>query len=191
VPRTPGRVVQERGVGLVPARSLDTETGDETALAFAVPQLIRSDPVADADAVLVLEPDITPRAGEQSIGVGAVFEGPENDSADAAIEVPAFFNDAGGPLWEDPVTGILNASVAKWLIGSGRVEAPYVGRQGARVSRDGRVQMTEADGELWIGGTAVVPVSGVVWAYESECRSPEQGIVDLDEVGMPPLRWSQ
>jgi predicted PhzF superfamily epimerase YddE/YHI9 len=111
--------------------------------------------------VLALEPDLTARSGQQSIGVVGLYPGgPENDSADAALEVRAFFNDGGGPLREDPVTGSLNASVAQWLTGSGRVTAPYVARQGARVGRDGRVQVTEAARELWIGGRAVVTVSG-------------------------------
>ncbi|WP_291382807.1 PhzF family phenazine biosynthesis protein [Demequina sp.] len=188
VPRTPGRVVQECGVGLVPVRV------DEDTVAFAAPPLIRSGPVddadlaialsvlgvtpadavearwidngpgwlgvllRDADAVLALEPDLTARVGQQSIGAAGFYE----EGADAALEVRAFFNDGGGPLREDPVTGSLNASVAQWLIGSGRVTAPYVARQGARVGRDGRVQVTEAEGEFWIGGRTAVTVSGSV-----------------------------
>ncbi len=188
VPRTPGRVIQECGVGLVPVRI------DDDTLAFAAPPLIRSGPVdrgdlavvlsvlgvtpADvvdaawidngpgwlgvllksADAVLALEPDLRARAGQQSIGAVGLYP----EGADAAIEVRAFFNDGGGPLREDPVTGSLNASLAQWLTGSGRVKAPYQARQGAKVGRDGRVQVTEAEGELWIGGRAVVTVSGVL-----------------------------
>ena len=188
VPRRPGTVVQECGVGLVPVRI------EGTTLAFAAPPLIRSGPVddadlaiamsvlgitaadvvearridngpgwlgvllRDADAVLALEPDVGPRAGQHSIGVVGSYP----TGADAGLEVRAFFNDGGGPLREDPVTGSLNASVAQWLTGSGRVKAPYVARQGARVGRDGRVYVTEADGELWIGGAAVVTVTGVV-----------------------------
>ncbi len=110
----------------------------------------------DADAVLALEPDLTARAGQQSIGVVGLYP----PDADAVIEVRAFFNDGGGPLREDPVTGSLNASVAQWLTGSGRVEAPYVARQGARVGRDGRVLVSEAEGQLWTGGRAVVTVVG-------------------------------
>ncbi len=180
MPRTPGRVVQECGAGLVPVRI------DDDMLAFAAPPLIRSGPVDDADlavalsvlgvtpadvvearwidngpgwlgvllssadAVLALEPDLTARAGQQSIGVVGLYE----QGADAAIEVRAFFNDGGGPLREDPVTGSLNASVAQWLTGAGRVTVPYVARQGARVGRDGRVQVTEAVGS---SGSADAP----------------------------------
>ena len=148
VPRTPGRVVQECGVGLVPVR-IDGDT-----LAFAAPPLIRSGPVDDADLAVALsvlgvtaadvvarsgsttapagwacccatptpssrlEPDFGPRAGQQSIGVVGLY----GEDADAAIEVRAFFNDGGGPLREDPVTGSLNASVAQWLTGDGPAE---------------------------------------------------------------------
>jgi len=105
VPRTPGRVAQECGVGLVPVR-IDGDT-----LAFAAPPLIRSGPVddadlavalsvlgvtpadvvaaewidngpgwmgvllRDADVVLALEPDFAPRAGQQSIGVVGLYDG--------------------------------------------------------------------------------------------------------------------
>ena len=113
--------------------------------------------------MLALEPDLTARVGQQSIGAAGLYPGvPENDNTDAAIEVRAFFNDSGGPLREDPVTGSLNASVAWWLTGFGRVTAPYVARQGARVGRDGLVLVTEAEGEFWIGGRTAVTVSGSV-----------------------------
>jgi PhzF family phenazine biosynthesis protein len=119
--------------------------------------------LSSADTVLALEPDLTPRAGQQSIGVVGLYPGGfDNNSADAAIEVRAFFNDGGGALREDPVTGSLNASVAQWLTSTGRVKAPYVARQGVRVGRDGRVAVTEGEGGLWIGGRAVVTASGVV-----------------------------
>jgi predicted PhzF superfamily epimerase YddE/YHI9 len=61
----------------------------------------------DAGAVLAVEHDVTPRAGQQSIGVAGLY----GEGADSVIEVRAFFNDGGGPLREDPVTGSLNASV--------------------------------------------------------------------------------
>jgi len=48
VPRTPGRVVQECGAGLVPVKI------DDDTLAFAAPPLIRSGPVDDADLAVAL-----------------------------------------------------------------------------------------------------------------------------------------
>ena len=69
VPHTPGRVVQECGVGLVPVRIGDSETGDDSTLACAAPPLIGPGPVADADlavalSVLTVSGRCTPRRRE-------------------------------------------------------------------------------------------------------------------------------
>lgn len=186
VPHTPGLVVQECGVGLVPVKV------DGATLAFAAPPLVRSGPVDDADlqaalsvlgaspadvveaqwidngpgwlgvllssadAVVALEPELTARAGQHSIGVAGL----RTDVPGVHLEVRAFFNDGGGPLREDPVTGSLNASLAQWLTDTARLTAPYVARQGTRVGRDGRVSVTETNGQLWIGGKAPVTIRG-------------------------------
>ncbi|HEY2650982.1 MAG TPA: PhzF family phenazine biosynthesis protein, partial [Solirubrobacteraceae bacterium] len=75
-----------------------------------------------------------------------------------AIEVRAFDIDV-----EDPVTGSLNASVAGWLLASGRLEAPYVASQGTAIGRRGRVHIsTDADGTIWVGGQTITCVEGEV-----------------------------
>ena len=63
---------------------------------------------------------------------------------------------------EDPVTGSLNASLAQWLIGSGRAPARYVAAQGATLGRAGRVHVSREDGRLWIGGSSVSCIRGEV-----------------------------
>ena len=51
------------------------------------------------------------------------------------------------------MTGSLNASVAMWLLEDGRLQAPYVARQGTALGRAGRVHVTQdADGTIWVGG---------------------------------------
>lgn len=193
VPRVAGRVVQECGAGFVPVRvagemlafaapplirSGPVESAD-LDVALSVLGVCAADVVdaawidngpgwmgvllADAEAVVAVEADLGPRAGQQSIGVAGLY-GPraDGDGAAAALEVRAFFNDGGGPLREDPVTGSLHASIAQWLTASGRVAAPYVARQGARVGGGGHVFVSEDEGELWIGGRAVVTVRGDV-----------------------------
>jgi predicted PhzF superfamily epimerase YddE/YHI9 len=136
-------VVQECGVGLVPVRidgdalafagpplirSGPVDRGDRAFVLFLL-GVTQADAVEaewvdngpgwlgvllpSADAVLALEPDFTPRAGQQGIGVVGLYE----PVADTAIEVRDFFNDGGGPPREDPVTGGLNASMAQWLDG--------------------------------------------------------------------------
>lgn len=177
-------VVQQCEVGLVRVRS--TPAG----LAFAAPPLIRSGPVGedlvrrvasvlgitrddlvdaqwadngpgwiavllrDADAVLALRP------GPGDIEIGVV--GPYPPGGPHAFEVRAFFPAAGITV-EDPVTGSLNASLAQWLLGSGRAAAPYVASQGTALGRAGRVHVTaDPDGTVWVGGGTVTCVAGEV-----------------------------
>jgi PhzF family phenazine biosynthesis protein len=183
-PKAGDTIVQECGAGLVPVR----RTPD--GLAFAAPPLIRSGPVeealleriagmlgiardeivdaawadngpgwvalllADADAVLALEPG---PIGDLDIGV----VGPQPPGAETAFELRAFFPKDGATV-EDPVTGSLNASVAQWLLGSGRATAPYVASQGTALGRAGRVHITQDDQGVWVGGGAVTCVSGDV-----------------------------
>jgi PhzF family phenazine biosynthesis protein len=183
-PRGPDMVVQECGAGVV--RILRKE--DRSA--FAAPPLVRSGPASDqevgrvvaalgvdrsellavewvdngpgwicallesAERVLELEP----RGVDFDLGVVG-FHSP---GSEAAIEVRAFFP-INGVTAEDPVTGSLNASVAQWLLGSGRLSAPYVATQGRAIGRDGRVYVDQdEDGTVWVGGRTETIISGTV-----------------------------
>jgi len=75
--------------------------------------------------------------------------------------VRAFFP-ANGVAVEDPVTGSLNASLASWLLESGRLTAPYVASQGTTLGRRGRVTITQEDGQIWVAGGTVTCVRGTV-----------------------------
>ncbi|MDQ2678073.1 MAG: PhzF family phenazine biosynthesis protein [Actinomycetota bacterium] len=112
----------------------------------------------DDEAVLAVTPDATSHPGRWDIGViGATPSGSE-----VSIELRAFFSDGPTSLREDPVTGSLNAAAAQWLLASGRATAPYVARQGTAIGRSGRIHVTTADGDIWIGGRTHVAVSGTV-----------------------------
>ncbi|MEV6522500.1 PhzF family phenazine biosynthesis protein [Longispora sp. NPDC051575] len=183
---TPGSevVVQECGAGLVRVR----RTAD--GLAFAAPPLVRSGPVDEAlvvriagllgldrsavvDAewvdngpgwVAVLLADaaavaaVRPTAVDLDLGVVGLHP----PGSPAALEVRAFFPKDGATV-EDPVTGSLNASVAGWLLRTGRITAPYVASQGAALGRAGRVHVSvDADGALWVAGGTVTCVTGEV-----------------------------
>lgn len=185
VPRTPGTIVQECGVGLVRLRESTSGT-----LAFAAPPLIRSGPVEDAvrsrlAAVLRIEPDAVVEARWVDNGPGwigvllpdaatvlglipdfAAFDGLRlgvvgayPPSGPAAVEVRAFVPGIGVP--EDPVTGSLNAGLAQWLAGT-VLPADYVASQGTVLGRAGRVQV-HSEGEVrWIGGDTVTTLRGAV-----------------------------
>jgi PhzF family phenazine biosynthesis protein len=106
----------------------------------------------DAETVLQLEP-----AGlEGAIGV----VGPYPSGSPYAFEVRAFFA-SNGTTFEDPVTGSLNASLAQWLIASGRARPPYVVSQGSRVGAAGRVHIeVDGTGSMWVGGGTMSIVAG-------------------------------
>jgi PhzF family phenazine biosynthesis protein len=183
-PARPGVVVQQCGAGLVPVRR------GPDGLAFAAPPLLRSGPVAEpvvaqiasvlgigrdqitdaqwvdngpgwvavlldsAEAVLAVKP------GETDLDVGVV--GPYPPGSPEAFEVRAFTPKLG-PAGEDPVTGSLNASLAQWLLGTGRATAPYVVSQGTVLGRRGRVHLSQDDdGTIWVGGGTVTLISGSV-----------------------------
>jgi PhzF family phenazine biosynthesis protein len=177
-------VVQECAAGLVPVRRA------EPGLAFAAPPLLRSGPVEEplvgriasllgigreeildaqwvdngpgwvavllesADAVLALRP------GPVDLDVGVV--GPLPASAAEAFEVRAFFPKDAATV-EDPVTGSLNASLAQWLLDTGRAQAPYVARQGTALGREGRVHISrDPDGTIWVGGAVSTRIRGEI-----------------------------
>jgi predicted PhzF superfamily epimerase YddE/YHI9 len=77
-----------------------------------------------------------------------------------AFEVRAFFP-VNGTTREDPVTGSLNASLAQWLLSTGRARAPYTARQGTAVARRGRVRIeVDDEGQVWTGGGTITCVRG-------------------------------
>jgi PhzF family phenazine biosynthesis protein len=183
-PKREDVIVQECGVGLVEVR----RTPD--GLAFAAPPLIRSgaveeplvqhiasvlgiklDDIVDAAwvdngpgwvAVLLESADavLAVRPGFVDLELGVV--GPYPSGSQAAFEVRAFFPKDAATA-EDPVTGSLNASLAQWLLDTGRASAPYVASQGTAVGRSGRVHIVrDDDGTVWVAGGAVTCIEGDV-----------------------------
>jgi PhzF family phenazine biosynthesis protein len=111
--------------------------------------------LGSADDVLRLRPGT-----EDGLSVGVV--GPHAGGSEAAFEVRAFFS-RDGVTFEDPVTGSLNASLARWFFESGQVDGPYVVSQGTAIGREGRVYVErDPDGTIWVGGNTVSCVEGTV-----------------------------
>ncbi len=177
-------IVQECAAGLIPLR----RTAD--GLAFAAPPVLRSGPVdepllehiaaalgitraaivdaewadngpgwvaillASAGAVLAVRPGLI----DLDLGVAGLYPA----GSPQAVEVRAFFPKDGVTV-EDPVTGSLNASLAAWLLRTGRVKAPYVASQGTALGRSGRVHVScDPDGTIWVAGGTYTSVSGEV-----------------------------
>jgi predicted PhzF superfamily epimerase YddE/YHI9 len=109
------------------------------------------------DAATVLAARPTPPCRLRDVGiVGAYPPGAECD-----VEVRALIT-VGGSLAEDPVTGSLNASLAQWLIGAGRLPSAYVAAQGTVLGRRGRVHVQAEGSQVWVGGPVTPGVSGTI-----------------------------
>jgi len=178
----PEEIVQECDAGLIRIRR-EGET-----LAFEAPPLVRSGPASDEDvakvaAALGVDPgeilavewvDNGPgwitalfesaervlelRPGALDFDLGAVGFHPPGSPA--AIELRAWAP-VNGLAAEDPVTGSLNASVAQWLLGQGRLEAPYLAHQGTAIDRAGRIHVSQdPEGAIWIGGATETVIAG-------------------------------
>lgn len=181
-PRGSGEIVQECEAGLVRIRR------EESGLAFEAPPMVRSGPADDGDRMRVatalgVEPDellavewvdngpgwivaevesaarlLELRPGALDFDLGAIGFHPPG--SEAAIELRAWAP-VNGLASEDPVTGSLNASVAQWLLGSGRLTAPYLATQGGAIERDGRIHVSQDDeGAIWIGGATETLIDG-------------------------------
>ena len=176
-------VVQQCGVGLVRIglgggraafaapplhrAEVDASTAAAALAALGLPastllaaQWLRNGPnwlgllLDSAATVLAAEPDCGLMKAFDTIGiVGAHAAG-----GDCAFEVRAFVG--GKTVYEDPVTGSLNAGFAQWLIGSGRAPDRYVAAQGTRMGRAGRVHVAREDGQVRVGGHSVTCVRG-------------------------------
>lgn len=192
VPRRDGVIVQECDAGLVPVRVSGSH------LAFQAPPLTRYEPVDDQlrhriaaalgirhDAILAASwlvngPEwigvrlasavdvlaLTPSPADVgALNLGVV--GPHPADAEAQFEVRAFLGD--DQVFEDPVTGSLNAGLARWLYDTGVVSGGYLAAQGTVLGRAGRVHVTidetgadALEPTIWVGGAAQVCVRGEV-----------------------------
>jgi PhzF family phenazine biosynthesis protein len=160
-----------------------------SAFAFAAPPMVRTGPASDEDrekvaTALQLGPDellavewvdngpgwitalldsperlLELRPGPLEFDLGAVALYPPG--SEPAIELRAWAP-VNGMAAEDPVTGSLNASVAQWLLADGRLVAPYLAHQGTAIDREGRIHVSEGDGEIWVGGRTETVIAGEV-----------------------------
>lgn len=190
-PKNEGFLVQECKVGLVTLKST-VEPGGKTQLSFMAPPTVRSgeiDPevldeivvalgidkseviahqvvdngpgwvcleLSSAEKVLALDPKFAPGS---NLMLGLL--GPHAEGSPTAYELRAFAPKIN--VYEDPVTGSLNASVAQWLFRTGKVSKEYLASQGSRVGRQGEISLTQDDqGDVWVGGSTVTCIRGTI-----------------------------
>lgn len=182
----PGRaeVIQQCDVGLIRIRR------DGDTLSFLAPDLIKTGPIDNEtlkrimdglklspemvvaaswvdngpgwmalllrsrDDVLNVRPDFRAISGLR-VGVVAPCSG---DTENVDFEVRAFT--AAG--FEDPVTGSLNAGLAKWLISSNKAPSSYIAAQGTALGRSGRIHVRREADDIWVGGNVATCIEGVV-----------------------------
>ena len=136
-------------LGLEPSR-----VRDAAWLSNGFPQLVL---LVDAAAtVLALKPDHAALKGLGKVGVVAPHP------AGGALDFEVRFFAAAIGINEDPVTGSLNANIARWLIDTGRAPASYVAAQGTAMGRAGRIRVQRDDQGTWIGGDVASCVDGTV-----------------------------
>jgi PhzF family phenazine biosynthesis protein len=182
-PGRAGEIVQECEAGLIRIRA-----GTGGGFAFEAPPMVRSGQASEEEAAKVAAA-LGVEVGEMLAvewadnGPGwivAMFESAERvlklqpgrldfdlgvvgfhpPGSPAAIELRAFAP-VNGLAFEDPVTGSLNASVAQWLLGNGRLQAPYVATQGGAIDRAGRIEISQdPDGAIWVGGRTETVIEG-------------------------------
>lgn len=188
--KTPGKIVQECGVGLV-----DVRISEDGALAFAAPDVtltpfddalmssaLNSEaydthqtptivdmgirwlliPMNSAQAVLDVQASAADllRLQKHADVNGTALFGPLPEECGEQYEVRALLVE-NGSLTEDPVTGSANACLARYFAARGKTE-DYRARQGSAIQREGRIQVSFSGESIWIGGQTVTVIDGTI-----------------------------
>ncbi len=184
-PKHAGRVIQECGVGLVtvhtdadipafeapPTKVEPLPAGDATAICAALElpeaRVIQTTKLDNGPVWQVLELDsaetvLAVDAGKvrwpefKSIGL----IGPHPAGSECDYEVRMLAPSSG--MKEDPITGSLNAALARWLADQGRLDTSLTMAQGTQIGRVGRVHIRPADNAILIGGQTNLLIKGTV-----------------------------
>jgi PhzF family phenazine biosynthesis protein len=185
VPKKAGLVRQECGIGIV-----EVDISQVGILAFAAPPTtIKAMSPAKREAIitaLAIPPDAIRHTAELCNGptwqffelttaeqvlaldaskvrwpefLGIGFIAPHAAGSECDYEVRMLAPSSG--MSEDPITGSLNAAIAKWLQTQDRLSAPYLAAQGTSIGRVGRVSVrSDVNGTAWIGGQVHILIDG-------------------------------
>ena len=102
-----------------------------------------------------------PFAGHPTLGSGRGGQGGASRDTDFEVRMLA----PSSSMVEDPITGSLNAALAHWLLGRGRLTGGVTVAQGGCIGRLGRVHVRpdpDVPGRVRIGGESHVLIEGSV-----------------------------
>ena len=185
IPQRQGVVMQECGVGLVPIR-----TNGKIPAFEAPPTAV--EPLPEHDFTKICEALNLPKARVvqtarldngpvwQVLELGSAADvlaidagkvrwpefksigliGPHAAGSECDYEVRMLAPSSG--MKEDPITGSLNAALAQWMAGQGRLERGLVMAQGTQIGRLGRVHIRPHDGAILVGGQTNLLIEGTV-----------------------------
>ena len=113
--------------------------------------------LASAQQVLAVDSSLVRWPTYKSIGLIGVH--PPESECDYEVRMLA----PSSGMSEDPITGSLNAAVAKWMRAEGRLKQPVTVAQGTKIHRQGRVSIRpDNDGnKIWIGGDTHIVIDGM------------------------------
>ena len=187
-PKAKNTVVQQCGIGLVdvhlddgrnafvaPATKIETlppERLDGITKKLGIPRdkilgsaRLENGPVwnaielEDAEEVLNIDASLVKYSDFGPIG----FLGINQDQSKVDFTVRMLAPSSG--MAEDPITGSLNAALAKWLFSQGRLNNSLIIAQGEKIGREGRVYVDLLDtneGHITIGGETQILIEGQV-----------------------------
>lgn len=186
-PKSPGKVMQECGVGLVtidisgevPAfaapkttvEPLSPEKRDRIVAALGLdPARIKRTVALNngpewqvlelASAEDVLAVDSAKVRYPEFVGIGLF--GAHPPGGDCAYEARMLAPSSG--MSEDPITGSLNAAAASWMYRAGYWNEPLIIAQGTCIDRVGRVhaRYDRQTDTVWIGGQSIILIEGTL-----------------------------
>ncbi len=189
VPKRPNKVVQECSIGLIeidltgdapgfiaPATAVSSLSEEEITKLCQVLNIDRACVVRSArlengpiwqalelpsaEAVLALDSSLV--RWPDYVGVSVL--GAYGKGAECQYEIRNLSPSSG--MSEDPVTGSLNAAIAKWMQVEGRLHSNLTMGQGTRLGREGRVfirPMMDGSDRVLIGGHTQIVIDGTVY----------------------------
>lgn len=184
-PQQAGVVRQECGVGIVDidiARDVPAFKAPATSVAplpdaardaiagaldLAPERIVRTAELANgpvwqvlelASAADVLAADSTKIRYPEFVGVGLIGAHPAEAECDYEVRMLG----ASSGMGEDPITGSLNAAIARWMYGTGVWAGDKTIAQGTSIGRVGRVHARQDGDDVWIGGRTTILIEGTV-----------------------------